>query len=496
MTGVFSWPQDSRIYGFDTKNKVVKVVHLSMECYPMAKVGGMGDVVGSLPLYQNQRDDVEAVVVLPKYYNSWVGDQEWETVHEGRFNFDYRRQEYEVQRLKKNELGYELIVIDLPGLFDRDGVYAGQDGVFFEDEVLRVLGFQIASLHWVKTLETSSLVVHCHDHHTGLVPFMMSHCYDFGNLASVPTLFTIHNGRYQGSFSWSWAHLIPYYDDRSGGLLDWDHEINSLASAIRCSWFFNTVSQGYLQELMSGAESVDRLIAKESQKAFGILNGIDTALWDPRKDEFLDHQLKKSVSAFKKRNKQSLAKEFGLDPKKPLFVFIGRLAHEKGADILPFFVQQFCSNPEVNFILLGSGNKQIEAQLSDLDASFDNFVACITYNEQLSHRLYASMDFLLMPSRVEPCGLNQMFAMRYASVPIVRRVGGLMDSVPDIINGGVGVTFEHLSLSALLGAASRAIELYEDEKKFQEVRGRCVEQNFSWESSTDQYISLYQRLLN
>jgi len=330
----------------------------------------------------------------------------------------------------------------------------------------------------------------------GLVPFMASYCPQFRRLSQIPTILTIHNAQYQGQFGWDKLHYIPAFDLWKSGQLDWKGSINPLAAAIKCAWRVTTVSPSYLDEISYKANGLEDLFAQERSKCVGILNGIDNEVWDPLSDSMLDKNYNiRTVDSGKKANKKALCEVFNLDPEKPLFTFIGRLVGEKGADLLPeiFYNALIQSNGELNILLLGSGDPQVEARLAQLKDVFPgSYNAYIGYNEKLSHQVYAGGDFLLMPSRVEPCGLNQMYALRYGTIPVVRRIGGLKDTVIDIGDGGFGICHDQTSVWDVGDAIGRAFEIYLDQKRVKEIRKFMMQLDHSWDKAAQQYINLYQ----
>jgi starch synthase len=476
----------------------IKVLHVSAECYPAAKTGGLADVVGALPKYQ-QNEAIRSAVVIPRYDLPWINQQTWMEVFSGGVWMGYYDQPFKVFAIDENILGFTLYVVEIFGKFDRPGIYADPHGNFYGDEAERFITFQKAVLRWLQNDPARQPdILHCHDHHTGLIPFMIKHTPEFQNLGSIPTVFTIHNGRYHGSFGWNARYLLPHFDDYLGGLLEWKGVINPLAAAIKCCWSLTTVSRAYLEELRSDSNGLEWLLQQESFKSTGILNGIDTGVWDPSTDSSLPVKLKKSIPYFKRENKNRLVETFNLEKGLPLFTFIGRFALEKGADILPDLVYRiFSQNYPLNMLILGSGDPLIQNALNGMVHQFPGrFNTYIGYNEDLAHQIYAGADFLLMPSRVEPCGLNQMYALRYGTVPIVRRTGGLLDSVVDYGDpGGSGIMFNHVWTPDVLHAISRALSLYADSELFSKIVGENMKLDFSWNRSARAYQEIYQEIV-
>lgn len=467
----------------------MKIFNLSIECYPVAKVGGLADVVGALPKYLNKIEGVEASVIMPWYNKPFVHEHSFEIVFDGWIH--QSRQMFQVQVMKERSkvLGFDLYLVKIPGLLDRDNPYG------YWDESQQFLAFQHGVLHWLTAMEIRPDILHCHDYHTGLVPFMIEYCPEFSFLKGVKTVGTIHNGEYQGQMSWEMTRYMPWFYGENWGLLDWDGHINPLASMIKCCHAFNAVSEGYLNELFHSFRGLEGLVRNESSKAYGIINGIDAEVWDPATDPFLDfHYNKKNAQEGKLKNKKEICKEYGLNEDLPLFSFIGRFAGEKGADLLPEIVWKSIQQTygAINIMVLGSGDPHIEHELSHLNTSFANFALDLGYKEYLSHKIYASSDFLLMPSRVEPCGLNQMYAMRYGTIPIVRYTGGLRDTVEDLSTGGSGLNFGAATADDAVHAMHRALFVYRQEELMKDLVQSNMDFNFSWEKSAEKYMEMYR----
>ena len=467
----------------------MEIIHVSAECYPYAKVGGLADVVGALPKYQQQQGHY-VKVVIPMHRTKFLYENEWDVDHKGHFYMGPHHFDYTIIREKTNKLGFDLYCVDIYGLLDRERVYS------YDDDTERFTAFQIAVVDWMSKWEHQPGVVHVHDHHTALIPFMMQNCFSYRHLASIPTVLTIHNAQYQGWMSWDKSNYIPAWDNWQWGKLDWDKAINPLAAGIKCASRVTTVSPSYMEELKYDANGLEKLFEYEQGKCQGILNGIDTSVWDPNHDIYItDHYGIEDADKGKLKNKLSLCSDFGLDPEKPLFIFIGRLVEDKGADLLPQAIHDalIYIGGRMNFLILGSGFPQIERQLSYLRGQFMGYYnSQIGYNEQLAHRMYAGADFILMPSRVEPCGLNQLYAMRYGTVPVVRSTGGLKDTVTDFgEEGGFGIRFNNAGIGDITYSIYRGVELYEDTNQLNRIRRVMIDIDHSWESSAEKYIHLY-----
>ena len=488
----YFWLLQNQIYNL----KQLDVLHVSIEYYPAAKAGGLADVVGALPKYLNE-NTFHTAVIIPKHGTKWIKAQKWKSVYKGAVKIKEDSYAFAIEAY--HDLGeHPLYVMDIPGLFDRESIYIDQEtGYGYTDDYLRNIVFQTAVLDWIDSMRHFPKALHCHDHHTGLLPFMMNHCVDYQKLSKIPTVFTIHNGAYHGSFDWEYNHLIPRYDMNAKGLLEWNDQINPLACGVKCCWKLTTVSPGYMDELRYYSNGLETLFEREASKSQGVINGIDINVWDPRKDELIDTVLKKDLSTFKKANKKALSKQFDIDMSLPLITFIGRLAYEKGAHLLPDLFSRYLDKyQDVNLLVLGTGNKDTQTLLTNVQKMYPkNIHVHIGYDEALAHQLYAGSDFIIMPSKIEPCGLNQMYAMRYGTIPIVNSVGGLRDTVIDIQKeDGYGICFQKANVFNAYDAIQRAAALYADNKEMKRLQKHVANLDFSWKNSATQYAKIYQTL--
>lgn len=469
------------------------VIHFSAECYPVAKVGGLADVLGALPKYQ-QKEGVQSEVVMPYYERAFTQSHSFTTIHEDHFFQGERLCLYRVLRLDADLLGFPLYLVKIPGLLDRPEVYG------YADESEQFLAFQHAALDWLCKKQIRPDIIHCHDHHTGLIPFYVDHVSKFSFLRQTVTIGTLHNAQYQGWMSWDMAALMPEFDSWSWGLLDWDGQINPLAALVKCVWNYTTVSVGYLRELFIAANGLESLLVAERLKSTGIINGVDNEVWDPKSDPALiKNYTLKTVGGGKQVNKSSLCERFNLDPDLPLFSFIGRFALEKGADMLVPVIQRLSSmyDGQFNFLVLGSGDPYMTEALQRLsETNNQHFALYLGYNEELAHQIYAGSDFLVMPSRVEPCGLNQFYAMRYGTIPVVQATGGLKDTVWDIaMPHGYGIVFEGATVEATVEGLERALKLSKLKQEMTELRKQIMGLDFSWDRSALKYIELYKKII-
>ncbi len=472
----------------------MEIIHISAECFPVAKVGGLADVVGALPKYLNGANAIHKVI-MPFYDKPFIKENEWVVDYENKIQCGFNEHKVKILKEKKDQIGFNLYVIWIETLFNREKVYG------YEDDSYRFLTFQTAVLDWMNQWEHRPDIIHCHDHQTGLIPFMLKYCYKYIDLTHIPTVFTIHNAHYQGWMNWDMLQYFPWFHkENDQKYLEWKGGLNSLASAIKCAWKVTTVSPHYMWELSQDANGLAPLIRDEFSKCIGILNGIDENIWNTKKDKYLIKNY--DLRNFRKvrfEHKKWLCNRFNLDIKKPLIAFLGRFVFEKGADMLSEIILNSLhkAKQEVNYLILGKGLESIKQSLeSILSQTHGSLALYVEYNEPLSHKVYAGTDFMLIPSRTEPCGLTQMYSARYGAIPLVRTVGGLYDTVPDYEdNGGFGIRFIHNNVHDVAHAIGRAIHLYQNTQKKALIQKRMMKIDFSWNKSVKQYRTLYTNLI-
>lgn len=470
-----------------------KIIHISAECFPIAKVGGLADVVGALPKYQNALG-VNASVIMPFYANKFTQSHSLEIYTCGQVQLGENLISYNILKVKKSLLGFEVFIIQIEGLMDREQVYG------YDDDSERFSAFQLAATDFIYNLKKKPNIIHCHDHHTGFIPFFTSYSFKYDSLYHVPTVLTIHNAQYQGEFDYDKLHYLPEFSPGYSGILDWDKKINPLATAIKCAWKVTTVSPSYLIELQKHANGLENLLVHENEKCIGLLNGIDKEVWDTKTDPLLiANYTTTTLSKGRRKNKEWICNEFGFDSSLPLVAFIGRFVYEKGSDLLPDVIKNVLDNlkQEVSILILGSGNLDTENQLNELKTSYAGKYNChIGYNEKLSHIIYAGADFLLMPSRVEPCGLNQMYAMRYGMIPIVSCTGGLKDTVVDLDEGenGFGIICHEVSVHEISFGIKRSVDVFNNNSLFNKKREQLMKIEHGWDTSAVAYVNMYKSL--
>lgn len=475
-----------------------KVLHISTECYPVAKAGGMADVVGALPKYLIS-EGWSPSVITPKYVLPWFDQNTFRNIYSGSFVMEGKETIFDIYKAKKNTLPFDYYCVDIPGRFDRDSIYLNEFGHGFQDEAERNISFQRSVLQWLNDPKAKAKyqILHCHDHQVGFIPFFTKKVSTYENLREIPVFYTIHNGAYNSRLSWSRLDLLPKFATTYRQYIEWDGHMDAGAAAMRFADYVNTVSPSYLEEMKDQVPALQFMSGKHPEKFSGILNGIDIEVWNPREDSLLKNKLVRSIDQFKKANKAEILSELYRLNDIPLISFIGRFAHQKGGDLLVPAIERILARfGFVNFFILGSGDSYIEQKVQELRDKFSERVGCfIGYNESLAHKIYAASDFIAMPSRFEPCGLNQLFAMRYGALPIARETGGLKDTVVDFESGGLGVSFRYDSVDDLTQAMARSLYLYRDIRRFRKLRSKAMKLDYSWTQSAKTYSKIYNQLI-
>ncbi len=483
------------------------VLHVSAECAPFAKVGGLADVVGALPRAL-ARSGVDSGVVMPFYGGPGgrLAERAGETtsVHTGVVFFEGEWFPFEVFRsdaLSGDGATVPLYLVAEPEHFGDDGVYfRASDNAWFARGEVRYLVFQLMVLDWLRS-ENSPLdgddLLHLHDHHTGLVPVLLAADPANSVLRDVPTVFTVHSADHHGEIPWPrWDGLGVAVEDRAS--LDHLGRVNSLKAGVEHADRVTTVSPTYARELADGPEpshGLDYAFRRAGKRLSGIVNGVDTDAWDPATDPHLPAAFSADDLAGKAETKRAVCADLGLDPDRPLLVFVGRLTPEKGATVLAPGVRRILDETEAAVAVLGSGYAEHEDALREVagGAPAGRFSLTLAFDEALAHRLYGAGDVFLMPSKQEPCGLGQLYAMRYGAVPVVHAVGGLCDTVaPWDGEAGTGLRFEAFTPDAFVGAVRLGLSL--DEAATDRLRHNGMTADHSWGASAAAYAELYASL--
>ncbi len=471
----------------------MRIVYVASEAYPFIKTGGISDVVGSLPRYI-AKEGIKIIVCIPLY----------KKINRERFGISETDIEIEVKlkekshrfRIFKYKDNVKFYFFYNEELFGREGVYGTEEGGY-SDNYIRFGAFSYAVLEFLKETGFIPDIIHINSWQPALIPVLISEKYTDA-FKNTKTVQTIHNIAYQGVFPREAAYELDLEERLlNPDLLEHNGKLNFLKGGIVFSNAVTTVSPTYLKEICTPEYGfgLDRVLTKHCHKLFGILNGIDYSIWNPENDPYIYQNYSFNELEKKRKNKEAFLKEVGLEGKeKPLFVFIGKFKKEHGIDIL---VDSFrvLKNLDINLAILGYGNRTYNSFFESLKGQFPNIFINVSFDEAFSRKMYAAADFLIKPSLYEPCGLSQMIAMRYGTIVVARKTGGLADTVKDISEkDGYGILFEKPKTDDLVFAVERAIALYNSKERFDNLSKFVATLDFSWDESAAKYIRLYESL--
>ena len=473
-------------------NKTMKVLMVSSEAVPFSKSGGLADVVSALSFSLSSLGH-EVKVFMPFY--SFIEKDGFKKVISFQIPMLGKNEKAEVW--EKNLNGVVFSALKHPYFSERKGIYGDTSFSPYSDNCARFISFSKAVALFLRVSGFSPDIVHAHDWPCGFVFHFLKYF-----KIETKTLFTIHNLEYQGVFSPLDAVITSSVIDKNAIR---NGQINMMAEAILTSDKITTVSPSYAKEILTpryGAGLEDILKIREND-IYGILNGIDTNEWNPQKDELIKYNYSYNDLSAKRKDKEKIQKEFKLEenPNIPLIAIISRLANQKGFDSLLLegeesVLEKILKKRECQVALIGTGDNRYISVLSELMTKYDNLSIKIVFSQALSHELEAGADFFLMPSRYEPCGLNQMYSLHYGTLAIVHSTGGLKDTVIDMDNeNGTGFVFHSLIPDEIEKAVERAIEFYKDKKKLEEAQIRAMKTDFSWKKSAKKYEKLYMQLI-
>jgi starch synthase len=471
----------------------MKILLVGSEATPFSKTGGLADVLGALPK-ELRALGLDARVVLPKHM--WTKEKFEDQLTQV---CDFRvsvgpKQEYAGVQLIDHE-GVPFYFIDNEYYFGyRNTLYGhyddGERYGFFDNAVLAML----------EHLDFYPDIIHCNDWQTGLIPYLYQKKYAHREkYQGIKTVMTIHNIAYQGRFS---KELMPYLDVEYGSELEFDNLINFLKCGITCASHVTTVSENYAHEILFDyfGFGMQHILRERQDSLTGIVNGIDYTVFNPKTDPKIEYNYSLyNYLKGKAENKESLREYYQLERNnRPMIGMVSRLTEAKGFDLVMEVLEALVRDGDVQFVLLGSGDYHIEEWFNNLRNRYPYQVGVYTgYNAEMAQKIYAGVDMFLMPSRFEPCGLAQLISLKYGTVPIVRKTGGLRDTI-EIYNKytgeGTGFGFENYDSGDMLYAINNALEVYGDEKSWKTLIKRGMQQDFSWAESAKKYLALYKTI--
>lgn len=475
----------------------MNILFVASESVPFIKTGGLGDVIGSLPKALKQKKlNVKVIVPLYKsilesyaeqmnYVSETTVELSWRKLYCGIFEMEHE--------------GVEFYFLDNQQYFNRDSTYG------YDDDLERFAFFSKASLEILPKIGFKPDVIHAHDWHTGLVPLFLKAFYGGDSFyRGIKTVFTIHNLHYQGVFGREKLGDVLGLDESyfNSDSLEYHGDINCMKAGIVYSDKLTTVSETYSEEIKQPyfGEGLEGILKAREADLTGIVNGLDYELYNPEKDKNIPVHYNLKTLNKKSENKLKLQKELGLQEnlEAPVLGLVSRLVDAKGIDLILHIMEELLHTTDVQMVLLGTGDKRYEDSFRYMESKYrGRVVSYIGFRVDLSHRIYAGADMLLMPSRFEPCGLSQLIALRYGTIPIVRETGGLNDTVSpysDKNKDGNGFTFKHFNAHDMMHVIKEALEHYGNEKVWKHIVKNAMKSDYSWDKSAKDYIALYRGL--
>lgn len=484
------------------KQNKLKVAFAASEAVPFAKTGGLADVAGTLPVFLGELG-CEVKLFIPKY--SSIDETKyglnycWEL---GELPIRVAGNVYSVHVHKSSlpDSNVEVYFIDCPHYFFRGSIYTNDS-----DEDERFILFSKSVIETLQRLQWAPDILHCNDWQTGLLPLLLKDNYGWDKMFNeTKTVFTIHNIGYQGVFPKTVMFSAELNGDYfyPGGPVEFYDKVSFMKAAIVFSDVINTVSEKYAEEILTAeyGNGMEKSLLDRKEDLYGILNGVDYDVWNPVSDRLIPFRYNAGYLNGKLKNKKFLLEHFNRDYKEnlPLIGIISRLVKQKGFDLVAQEIDNLMQL-KANWIILGSGEDSYENLFKDVALTYPGKTAIyIGYNNELAHLIEAAADIFLMPSHYEPCGLNQIYSLKYGSVPVVRKTGGLADTVQDwhelIIKkdeSGTGFSFNDYSGTALLTTLQRSIDTFKNKTVWKKIQKNGMNKDYSWKTSAEKYISLY-----
>ena len=474
----------------------MKIAICASEVVPFAKTGGLADVTGALPLALEELGH-EVAIIMPRY----------KTIQDAKFKIQRLREDVSFSVIGNN---IKVYFIENDKYFNRDGLYGDKQGDY-KDNLDRFVYYGKRSLELLKEIifSRSSIcmsggippkaekadIIHCHDWQSALVPVYLKTLYiDNPFYKNTRTIFTIHNIGYQGLFSKEeFGKLGLDWKFFNMETLEFYGKINLLKGGIVFSDIINTVSPTYGKEIQTKefGYGLEGILTKRKNDVFGILNGLDYSIWNPKGDKFISKNYSLENIKDKNKSKADLQGICKLPVKTdvPLFGIVSRLAEQKGFDILADAIEKICKM-NLQLVILGTGDLKYHVILEDIVKKYPKIISLhLKFDDELAHKIYAGSDVFLMPSKYEPCGLGQLISMSYGTIPLVFKTGGLADTVTE----NDGFVFDKYKKEDLLKTIDKAIKAFKDKKKWLRIMQRAMQNNFSWKESAKKYLALYEK---
>jgi len=458
----------------------MKIAICASEVVPFAKTGGLADVAGALPL-ELELLNQEVIIIMPRY----------KAIQEPKFSIQRLKLDISYSVIGKN---IKVYFIENDQYFKRDGLYGDKTGDF-KDNLDRFSYYSRRTLELLKEINFRADIIHCHDWQSALIPIYLKTLYiDNPFYQNIKTIFTIHNIGYQGLFS---KDEFPKLGIDSKffnmEMLEFYDKVNLLKGGIVFSDIINTVSPTYSREIQTKefGYGLEGVLAKRKRDVFGILNGLDYSIWNPKTDKFIIKNYSLQNLKDKYKNKEDLQRICKLPAKidMPLFGIVSRLAEQKGFDILADAIEKIC-NMDLQLVILGTGDLKYHVILENIVKKYPKVISLhLKFDDALAHKIYAGSDIFLMPSKYEPCGLGQLISMSYGTIPLVFKTGGLADTVTE----NDGFVFDKYKKEDLIKTIDKAIKAFKNKKKWLGLIQKAMQNNFSWRESAKEYVSLYKK---
>lgn len=475
----------------------MNIIMAAAECVPFIKAGGLADVMGSLPkALVELGHDVQ--VVLPKY--DLIPDEYKAQLAPGdELKFQFQGDKQLCSTYKLNLQGVDFIFVENEALFSRGKIYGEPDDhvrfAFLSRSVLAVVEMQQKQVD----------ILHVHDWHTAMIPFLLKEDSRYAAIReNIKTVLTIHNLQFQGNFPKAIFKEDFEMDESfyNNGTIEWNGHFSQLKTGILYADQVTTVSPAYRDEILTShyGEGLDSLLKEKGESLIGILNGLDTEFYNPATDKVIEMEYDRTSLERKAVNKRAVQKRFGLPERGdiPLLTMVSRLTGQKGIDVLQPLLPELLASSDIQFVLLGSGEAQYVDFFKELSEEFPEKVkAYIGFDEDLAHMLYAGADIFLMPSHFEPCGLSQLISMRYGTVPVANKTGGLKDTVIEydpILRSGNGFLSDFSNQETFDDALKRALSFYQQESHWETIKQNGMERDSSWSRSAKAYADVYMEI--